>query len=156
MAPHILPRNSEQWIEIPQEEGAMGLLSRSMRKQENIPIKIAEVQTLGSSAAGGPEAGEQNSEAGKYGEAPQLIWDTLEDCEETMKNIKTPVLFVYGTEDILFHDYFDSNIKAMQIIPRAKLFCFRVNATLWKWTALNVWPAKCFSLLMKVKRIIDV
>ena len=37
-----------------------------------------------------------------------------------MKSIKTPVLLVFGTEDILFHDYYDSNLKAMQIIPGVK------------------------------------
>jgi pimeloyl-ACP methyl ester carboxylesterase len=118
MAPHVCPRNSEQWIEFPKQEGQAAFLSRSIRHQERIPIKIAEVQTLG--AGGGPEAGSQQLEAGKYADAPQLIWDTLEECEETLKNIKTPILFVFGTEDILFHDYFDSNLKAMQIIPRAK------------------------------------
>ncbi|MBV4429659.1 alpha/beta fold hydrolase [Clostridium tyrobutyricum] len=66
MAPHLCPRNSEQWIEIPKLQGPMGLLSRSMRKQENIPLKIAEVQTLGSAAGGGPEAG-THSDVGKYG-----------------------------------------------------------------------------------------
>lgn len=120
MAPHLCPRNSRQWIEIPKAEGPMGMLKRTMRKQENIPLKIAEVQTLGVSAAGGPEVGAPELESGKYGDAPELIWNSSEDCERDMKNIKTPVLFVFGTEDILFHDYYDSNLKAMQIIPRAK------------------------------------
>ena len=118
MAPHLCDRNSEQWIEYPKREGTAAFLSRSIRHQERIPQKIAEVQTLG--AGGGPEAGSQELEAGRYGDAPQLIWDSLEDCEESMRTITTPILFLFGTEDILFQDYFDSNLKAMQLIPGAK------------------------------------
>lgn len=117
MAPHLCPRSARQWLEIPEKEGPMGLLSRSIRNQDRIPIKLAEVKTLG--AAGGPEAGE-NSEAARYGDAPQLIWDTLEECETAMRNIQTPILLLFGTEDVLFHDYYDSNLKAIQLIPRAK------------------------------------
>ena len=97
----------------------MGFLKHCMRKQENIPLKIAEVKTLGNAAGGGPEAGVQ-SDVGKYGDAPELLWDSKEECEEAIKNIKTPILMVFGTEDILFHDYYESNLKAIQMIPKAK------------------------------------
>lgn len=117
MAPHLCPRNSMQWIEVPKELGPMGLLQRSIRKQENVPLKLAEVQTL--SVNGGPEAGEASG-AGSYGDAPELMWNSLEECEQTLVNIKTPVLFVFGTDDILFHDYYDSNLKAIQTVPNAK------------------------------------
>lgn len=113
MAPHLCPRTSNLWNELPKPE----LMQRSMRKQENLPLKLAEVKTLG--AGGGPEAGE-SSEVGSYGDAPERIWDSLEECEADMKAVKTPILFLFGTDDVLFHDYFDSNIKIMQLIPRAK------------------------------------
>lgn len=120
MAPHLLPRTSNLWTEIPQKEGQMGLLSRSMRNQELIPVKIAEVKTLGQAAGGGPEAGAGNVEVGKYGESPQLIWDSLDECETCMRNVKVPILLLFGTEDLLFKDYKDCNIKIMQTINRAK------------------------------------
>ena len=137
MTPHLCPRNSEQWIEIPKKEGPMGMLKRVMRKQENIPLKIAEVKSLGISAAGGPEVGPPELESGKYGDAPKLIWDSLEDCERDMKNIKTPILFVFGTEDILFQDYYDSNLKAMQIVPRAKTILLQGERHLMEMDCLD-------------------
>lgn len=124
MAPHLCARNSKQWLEIPQKEGSMALLSRCMRKQENIPVKIAEMKTLGpefaNAMAGGSKEGVE-----KYGDAPQLIWNSLEECEEAMKNIHTPVMLAFGTDDILFHDYYDSNLKAMKIIPKVRTVLFQ-------------------------------
>jgi hypothetical protein len=71
-------------------------MQRSMRKQENIPLKLAEVQTLG--AGGGPEAGE-NSELGSYGDAPERIWESPEPCEETLRNINRDFTFLTSLFD---------------------------------------------------------
>lgn len=120
MAPHLLPRTSNQWAEIPKNAGQMALLSQSMRNQDKIVEKIAEIKTLGAAAGGGPEAGAGSIEVGKYGESPQLIWDSLEACEKDLKEVKTPILLLFGTDDILFKDYIDSNIKIMQTIRLAK------------------------------------
>ncbi|MGI6212456.1 MAG: alpha/beta fold hydrolase [Anaerovoracaceae bacterium] len=121
LAPHLCPRNSQQWVEIPKEIGRLAFLGRCMRKQENIPVKIAEVQTLGPELAAALSAGETGGIGiGQYAESPQLIWDSLEECEEAMKTIHTPVMFAFGTDDILYHDYYDSNLKAMEIVPKAR------------------------------------
>lgn len=120
MAPHLCPRNSHRWTEVPAREGPMALIGLSMRHQERIPLKIAEVRTLGEAAGGGPEAAGGDPDVGKYGESPELIWDTLEECEVSLKNIETPVLLVFGTDDLLFQDHLDSNLKAMGTIRRAK------------------------------------
>lgn len=119
LAPHLCKRNSDMWHEIPKKEGQMAFVRLSMRKQERIPVKLAEVKTLGPEFTS-PEAAKNKANIEIHAESPQLVWDSPEECEEGLKNVHTPVMFVFGTDDILFHDYFDSNIKAMEIVPGAR------------------------------------
>ncbi len=120
MAPHLMKRSSNLWTEVPQKEGQIGLLSKAMRNQDLIPVKIAEAKTLGENTAGGPEAGDQMAEIGLYAENPQMIWESLESCERDLKKTEIPILLMFGTDDLVFIDHKDSNIKAMETINRAK------------------------------------
>lgn len=112
MVPHLCEQNSNQWFDIGHKNGLMELMSCAMRKHERIPIKLAEIKTLGSSVS--------NPEIEEYAAAPEKIWDSLESCEESMKNITTPICLMFGTDDIVFHDHYDSNIKAFQTIKGCK------------------------------------
>ncbi len=120
LAPHLLNRTSNLWTEIPAKEGQMALLSKSMRNQDLVPVKIAELKTLGEHAGGGPEAGSQMKEIGVYAENPQMIWENNDACEEDLKKTTVPVLLMFGTDDLVFMDHKDSNIKAMETVHRAK------------------------------------
>lgn len=120
LAPHLCSRTKNQWYEIPRKEGQAGLLSRCIRHQERIPLKIAEVKTLGEGAKGGPETGAGDPTIGMYGESPELIWKTIDDCRKDLETTTVPVLLLFGTDDVLFGDHIDSNIIAMKIINRAK------------------------------------
>lgn len=119
LVPHLCPRNATKWI----ESMAGGIIEQtklSIRHQERVPIKMAEIQTLATAAQQSPDDIKPDPNLVIYPDSPQLLWDNLEECEEAMRNVNVPILLMFGTEDILFNDYFDSNIKAMQIIPRAK------------------------------------
>ena len=35
----------------------------------------------------------------KYAPAPELIWDSLEDCDKALKNMTVPVGYCFGTQD---------------------------------------------------------
>jgi pimeloyl-ACP methyl ester carboxylesterase len=112
LAPHLCKQNSNQWFDL-KKEGPISLLSRAMKKQELIPIKLEELNTLGSDKMSTPGIEE-------YVAAPEKIWDSIEECEETLKNVTTPVCLMFGTDDILFLDHFDSNIKALMTIQGCK------------------------------------
>lgn len=113
LAPHLCEQNSNTWSDTITEQGPMALMSRTMRKQEMVPVKLAEVKTLGPAALTNPGIE-------KYASAPEKIWDSLTECEEDMKKTTIPVCLMFGTDDILFHDHYDSNIKAFQTINRCK------------------------------------
>lgn len=99
MAPHLCLRTENQWTEIAQKEGQAALLSKSIRHQDRIPLKIAEIKTLGKGAEGGPEAGGGSRAVSMYGESPELIWGSLDACEKDLSQTHIPVLLVFGTED---------------------------------------------------------
>lgn len=112
LSPQLLEPNSDQWTEIPAKYGQMEHVKRTMRKEESLPIKMAELQSLG------PMQNIQSVAA--YANCPEQFWDTKEECEEFLKSLQTPICMMFGTDDILFQDYFDSSIYAMKIINRAK------------------------------------
>lgn len=61
----------------------------------------------------------------EYASSPEKIWESKADAEEFMKNVNIPVLLMYGTEDIVFLDHFDSSIKAFMTIKGSK--CIFLN-----------------------------
>lgn len=152
MVPHLCERSSNLWTEIAEKEGQAALLSQSIRHQERIPLKIAEVKTLGEGAQGGPEAGGGSKTVGMYGESPQLIWNSLEACEEDLKQTKIPVLLVFGTEDILFKDHFESNIKAMQTIRKAKSVLLQGERHLMEMDCPDRMANEVFDFINEIKK----
>lgn len=115
LAPHLLPANSNQWGDTIKNEGPQALLSKAMRNQNLIPMKVAEMKALGEKGMASlpPEAGAQAAR-------PELIWENVDDCRTTLENCPVPVLYLFGTDDILFQDFRDANLEAMRVTKRAK------------------------------------
>ena len=102
LLPHVKGQTSNTWFDglNPGIEHMMGM---AMRKQKTgIPKKIAEVRSIGDAA--------NKPEFQKYAPSPELIWDSLEDCDKALKNMTVPVGYCFGTQDPVFQDYYESNI----------------------------------------------
>ena len=66
------------------------MMGMAMRKQKTgIPKKIAEVRSIGDAA--------NKPEFQKYAPSPELIWDSLKDCDKALKNMTVPVGYCFGT-----------------------------------------------------------
>ena len=117
MAPHLKQQTANVWFDTIKTKGPRALLSMPMRKKTGIFKKMKEMASLGSTA--------KNLEAsvGDYAAAPERIWDSLEECEKAMRELSVPVFFLFGSEDVVFHDHYDSNmyIKDMARGSRFKI-----------------------------------
>lgn len=116
LVPHLLPQNSNLWVEIPAKQGLIAHVKATMRKEESFPIKMAELQTIGKS---GTDTDVDKISA-RYASCPEQYWDSKEECEEFIRNMDIPLCLCFGTDDILFQDYYDSNIKVMLEAKRAR------------------------------------
>ena len=102
LLPHVKGQTSNTWFN-GAKEGIEHMMGMGMRKQRTgIPKKIAEVRSIGANA--------MSPEFQKYAPSPELIWDSLEECDQTLKNMTVPVGYCFGTDDPVFHDYYESNI----------------------------------------------
>ena len=119
LVPHLCGRTSNLWTEIPATQGQQVFLGMNMRKPEGVPKKLAEIQSLG------PGALAEAAEAGIYAESPELIWNSIEECEADISTYKMPICFMFGTDDLLFQDYYDSSMKAFKIVPKSKTVLFQ-------------------------------
>lgn len=115
LAPHLLPRNSNQWMDTMRNEGPQALMAKAIRHQDRIPLKIAEVQALG------PEGMKSlPPEVQGQADSPEIIWDDVDGCRKTLESCPVPVLYLFGTDDLVFQDHFDSTIEAMRVTKGAK------------------------------------
>ena len=112
LAPHTKQQNSNKFFEVAQKEGVEGLLKATIRKPEGIKIKMAEMATVGKVDV---------TIIPKYAvNFAENIWESTEECIENMKNIKIPVGYLFGSDDLFFQDHFDSNIYAMTNTKNAR------------------------------------
>ena len=89
-------------------------MSKAMRKKSGIFKKMLELASLGKAAK------ELDASAGTYASSPQLLWDSLEECEEDMRKLEVPVYFLFGSDDIVFHDHYDSNMYIKDVARGCK------------------------------------
>lgn len=113
MVPHLCGQSANQWFDTMKNEGPQALIAKALRKQESIPVKIREMQTLGPSAASTPAVE-------MYAAAPEKMWASLEECRALMETVETPICLMFGTEDIIFHDYYESNLEAIRILKNSR------------------------------------
>ena len=114
MAPHLKPQNANVWVELMNQKKPITLMLKAMRKKSGIFKKIAEVASLGNAAK------ELDAAVGKYASSPQLLWESNEACEKTLRQLNVPVYFMFGSEDILYKDHYDSNQYVKEITHDCK------------------------------------
>ena len=113
MAPHLKPQNSNIWFDTQHNKGPWALMSVAMRKKTGLFKKMLELASLGSAR--------KNMDGGALKYAfPENLWDSLEECERDVRKVNVPVYFLFGSEDVLFHDHYDSNMYAKDIVPGCK------------------------------------
>jgi pimeloyl-ACP methyl ester carboxylesterase len=109
LAPHLKPQNSHRWADLLSGDDTTEMMRVAMRYPETgLKKKMEEVAALGPGGASSPAIF-------KYGSEPQQAWDSLEDCERDLKNLTVPVGYLFGSEDPLLEDYYDSNMYAWKI-----------------------------------------
>ena len=108
LAPHYIIEHGNRWTEVLTSPDRSRFVNMAMRNGETgLPIKLAEMATLGKDA-------EISIAAAKYAGFPEYIWKDREELKSMLENIQIPVLYLFGTLDPLFQDYFESNLFSIQ------------------------------------------
>lgn len=112
LAPHIKAQSGEEW-----KLGDMSLLPKVMRNlKDGVPKKQAEIATLKM----GPEEYGKTPPAYDYVIGAGLMWDSAEECKAFLETTTTPVCYMFGTEDLLFRDWMESNMEVIFCTNRAR------------------------------------
>lgn len=108
MAPHLKGQNANTWFELMDGTDTSKMMHAALRKpEEGLPKKMAEMTAIGNNTS--------NPAVPKYAAAPERLWDSVEECEEALKNATVPVGYVFGSEDPLMTDYFESNMYIWKV-----------------------------------------
>ena len=109
MLPHVFEQDQDQWNSLQAQEGP-SFMRQVLVKQELLPAKIADVQTVGGLADIDPQMA-------VYGSHPEKIFASYEETRAFLRAVQKPILLMFGTEDILYHDFYKANIEGMHLIP---------------------------------------
>ncbi|ORX86498.1 alpha/beta-hydrolase [Anaeromyces robustus] len=106
LGPHTLPQNSNVWMEASQNGKMQELLKMSIRNIESgLKKKQEELKCLGPNL-------EDTKALMKYMGFPEILWDNdIETMEYALKTTNVPIGYLFGSEDPLFNDFYDSNMK---------------------------------------------
>jgi hypothetical protein len=108
LAPHVLPQSDRQWdtlVETKQQQKLMGLAMR--KPQEGLKKKMEELQSLG------PNGMNSSPDLMLYGEHPEKIWPDTESLDHDLKNMTVPVGYCFGSNDLVFQDFYQANMYAI-------------------------------------------
>lgn len=105
MAPHTKKQTSNKFFELLQTKGVIGMLETGLRKPEGIKTKLDEMKFAGKV--------DVNIVPRYAVDFAANIWDSTDECIETLKNMPVPVEYLFGSDDLFFQDHFDSNMYAM-------------------------------------------
>ncbi len=109
LAPHLKGQNSNKWFELQSDLKAM-MASAIRNVETGLPKKMEEANVFS-------EADKANFWAiNTYAASPEKIWDSIEECENNLKTTNIPVGFLFGSDDPLFYDFYDSNMYIWQIV----------------------------------------
>ena len=108
LAPHLKPQTSNKWFNLMKGNDTSAMMAAALRKpEEGLPKKMDEMASIGNSAS--------SPAIPIYAASSEKIWDSLQECEKDLKNAKVPVGFMFGSEDPLFEDHYDSNMYAFKV-----------------------------------------
>ncbi len=123
LAPHIAGGAPVKWVENAKLAPA-DMIKNTMRRTDKAYLKQQEVQKLNAGIGGteGQSVADSPSMAiaARYAACPELLWNSIEECKVCLENVDVPVLLLFGTEDILFQDFKESNFACAQMIKGAK------------------------------------
>ncbi|MBP3399633.1 MAG: alpha/beta hydrolase [Erysipelotrichaceae bacterium] len=120
--PHVVPQDQNRWLEGAANEGPAFML-KALKSHHRLPEKVAEMQAIGVSV--GNNAGVNNAVAASklayYGAHTEGVFDNdYEAVKQFIREIKTPIMYLFGTDDILYYDYKNANDYAVFNTPNAK------------------------------------
>lgn len=108
LAPHLKGATDNSWGRLLKDKDVSKMMEAAMRKpKEGLPKKMAEMKSLGNNAV--------SPAIFQYASSSEKVWDTLDDCEHDLRNATVPVEYLFGSDDPLMHDYFDSNMYAWKV-----------------------------------------
>ncbi len=111
LAPHTTEKNGNEW-----DTNDPTIIAKAMRKlQTGMEKKKAELASLSQGPA-------------EYGKTPPAfdyilghgLWESKEECKAFLENNSKPVCYMFGTDDLLFRDWKDSNMAAVFGTKRAR------------------------------------
>lgn len=113
LAPHTKPQNDNSWFDLLTQKDLTAMMRAALRKPETgTKLKMEEMATVGKVDA---------SIIPKYAaDFVPHIWASIEECIDALKNMTVPIGYLFGTEDLFFHDHFDSNMFAMMNTRNAR------------------------------------
>ena len=105
LGPHTLPSNSNKWTELLTSGNMKEMMAVAMKNVESgLKKKMEEMKCIGPNAGGEATM--------KYGGYPEMIWDNdIKTMEEDLRNATVPIGYLFGSDDPLFRDHYDSNMR---------------------------------------------
>ena len=108
LAPHLKGTDGRTWLNPLNGDDSSKMMAAAMRNVETgLPKKMAEMAALGGNVS--------NPAVEEYAAASERLWDSLEECEDALKNTTVPVGYLFGSEDPLLEDYYTSNMYAWRV-----------------------------------------
>ncbi|MBP3254195.1 MAG: alpha/beta hydrolase [Bacteroidales bacterium] len=109
LAPHLKKQVSDKWFDL--LKNPKNMMAAAIRNVEKgLPKKMEEMNALHK---------EDMAEAWaikEYAGCPEKLWNSLDECEQDLKNCDIPVGFLFGSDDPFFQDHYDSNMYIWQVV----------------------------------------
>jgi len=113
---HSCKQDKNDWVD--QMTTDPQFMLKAVKKHKMLPLKAQEAQIVGVNL----NAMDTSKESGSgdslyYGSHPEAVFDSLEEVNEFIPTIKTPVFQLFGTDDMLYHDFKTANEASIYAIP---------------------------------------